>query len=90
MQNARSNAVSSVRQRAGFLYSLKQEYFDIAFDRGSVPELQALLKLPKKNGDLNKADPYVLLAPVLFDGHKYDPTLKTLFKNPLLPKVFLF
>ena len=80
MQGSRSNAVLAVCQRGNHILSLRQSYFDINFNRESVPQLQALLKLPNEDG-------YALFAPVLFQDGQYDPNLKKLFKSIVLVKV---
>ena len=83
MQGARSNAVLAVRKRGGFIFDTDQSYFEASFDRASNSEFQALLKIPE-------SDKYSLFPPVLFEDGIYDPTLKKLFKNSVLPRVCLF
>ena len=80
MQGARSNAVLAARQMGGFIFNMHQSYFESDFDHSTMPEFQAMLKKPETNE-------YTIFPPVLFPDGVYDPSLKTLFRNPVLPKV---
>lgn len=87
MQALRSNHVLHVRDKAALVFGpkFKAEWFITTYNRGTEPELQALLGAKvTKNGKT-----YPLLPPILFPPGGSE-SKKDVFMNPALVKVSAF
>ncbi|KAI0055131.1 hypothetical protein BV25DRAFT_1922069 [Artomyces pyxidatus] len=79
MKQARSENISRLRQVAHKIFpSADPKYYDVDFDRGNVPELQALLKTNPKSSKFSK------IPPVLFPQNNINS--RKIFRTPTLAK----
>lgn len=84
MQTTRGSHIHRIRQVASSIFGFTQDYFNIEYDRSSLPEFQKLLGVTISPGGKK----YPLFPPILYpDGV---PNKDVLFLNPVVGDVSTF
>jgi hypothetical protein len=82
MQTGRSSAILRVREKAGSIFGLSQDYFICGFVRSTIPEIRQLLALDSRPVN----NQYAKLPPCLYKNNNNKKQVY-LFFNPALIKV---